>query len=147
MEGKRGRWTNSEGGVGGRELLVVTLGSRLAVGFGSASRVVAPDEVVKDRSGNESSVDLLRLDGVEPIDETRDELAARRAGVVTVDDLGRDRDVDLGGLDDLSEDLEEGVVGLGVGEEGCVLFPGRVEHLAHGVDDLDAVVLRVPRGE
>jgi hypothetical protein len=135
--------TNGESGVGSGELLVVTLSSRLSVRLRRSSSVVAPHEVVKNRSGDESSVNLLRSDGGKPIDETCDELAAGRTGVVAVDDLGGDGDVDLGGLDDLSEDLEECVVGLGVGEEGRVVLPRGVEHLSHRIDGLDAVVLHV----
>lgn len=97
------------------------------------------------RRRDKPRVDLLDVESAQAIDDGANERAARRTGVVAVDDLGGLREVDLGCLDNLLEPGDQGVVAEGVSEESRVGFPRRMEHLAHRVDELDAVILRVDR--
>lgn len=93
------------------------------------------------RRRDEPSVDLLDVESAQAVDDSADKRAARRAGVVAVDDLGGLREVDLGCLDDFLEPRDQGIIAEGIGEKSRVGFPRGMEHLAHWVDELDAVVL------
>lgn len=97
------------------------------------------------RSGDQSRRDGLGADRLQSILESLDETRAGGASVVAVDDGSRNGQVDLGGEDDLLEGGDEGFGAEGVGELGSVGLPGRVEHLSHGVDELDSVVLSKER--
>lgn len=122
------------------KLLVVANLAHFTVRLGRAFCVCAANQVVELRSGEDLVVEMLGADRLERIGEGSNQLVARRTGVAAVDDLGRGGKVDLevGG-----ESLVCGckvLVRSSVDQHGGVGLPVLLEHLTHGVHDLDTIV-------
>lgn len=65
---------------------------------------------------------------------------ARGTSIAAVDDAAGGVEVDLELRSQLLVGLEELLVGGGVDQQRCMGLPVLLEHLAHGIDNLDAVV-------
>lgn len=83
----------------------------------------------------------LRADSLETVFERGDERRAGRTRVASVYNTCGLREVDLDGLDERVERVDE--LGRGVDVRECrgVGLPAGLEHLAAWIDKLDAVVL------
>lgn len=118
--------------VSSSQLLVVALLADLAVLILGTLCVDAADQVVKLRSGEDLVVGDFSVGGSQGIVETSDQAGTRGASVTSKDDSGRGFEVDLEGLDEVVVDLDEVIVGFGVGELSGVLLPRGLEHLTLG---------------
>lgn len=146
---------------GSGQFLVVSLLADLAVFILSSLRVDATDQVVKLRGGEDAVVCRLSFGGSQSIIEASDQARTGSTSIAGEDDSGRGVEVDLECLDEFVVDLNEVVVGFGIGELSGVLLPRSLEHLTlysqseqgkltmertgdgmyHRVDELDTVVL------
>ncbi|KND90179.1 hypothetical protein TOPH_05174 [Tolypocladium ophioglossoides CBS 100239] len=123
-----------------RELLVVASLAGLAVRLGGAFGVDATGQVVQLRRRQDLVVGVLGVGGTQGGGQRNNEAVARGTSITAVDDAARGVDVDLELGGQRLVRLEEVLVGGAVDEAGGVGLPLLLEHLAHGVDDLDAVV-------
>jgi hypothetical protein len=106
-----------------RQLLVVALLADLTVLILSALCVDAADQVVELRGGEDSVVGDLSAGGSQGVVEAFDQAGTGGASVTGKDDSGRGIEVDLERLDEVVVDLDEMIVGLGVGELSSVFLP------------------------
>lgn len=125
---------------GVRELLVVASLADFAVGLGGALGVDAAGEVVELGGGKDPEVGVVDAGGREGVGEGHHEGVARGTGVAAIDDTGRGGQVNLELGGEGLVGVEKLLVGLAVDELGGIGLPLLLQHLAHGVDDLNAVV-------
>ncbi|PNY27137.1 Uncharacterized protein TCAP_02931 [Tolypocladium capitatum] len=123
-----------------RELLVVASLAGLAVRLGGALGVDATGQVVQLRSRQDPVVGVLGVGGIQRGGQGGNEAVARGTGIAAVDDAARGGNVDLELGGQRLVRLEEVLIGGAVDETGRVGLPLLLEHLAHGIDNLDAVV-------
>lgn len=122
------------------QLVVVASLADLAVGLGGALGVDTASQVVQLRGGEDLVVGVLDAGGLESISQGGNQAVARGAGIAAVDNAAGGVEVDLELRSQLLVGLEELLVGGGVDQQRCVSLPVLLEHLAHGIDNLDAVV-------
>lgn len=122
------------------ELVVVASLADLAVRLGSALGVDTASQVVQLGGGEDLVVGVLDTGGLQSISQGSNQAVARGTGIAAVDDAAGGVKVDLELRSQLLVRLEELLVGGGVDQQRCVGLPVLLEHLAHGIDNLDAVV-------
>lgn len=129
---------SADKGVG--ELVVVAGLADLAIGFGGALSIDAAGKIVELGSGEDLVVGVVGVGGFKGVGERRDKGVAGRTSVAAVDNTSRGAQVDLelGGEGLVS--VEQLLVRLAVDELGGISLPMLLQHFAHGVDNLDAVV-------
>jgi hypothetical protein len=161
-EVKGGKGTNRQLAEGRRHLVVVALDGRCAVllELALALGVLSSDEVVQNRGRDDALVarpwllallkadsGFVEADGRQTARESECEALARRPGVTPKDDARLDRGIDLKRVDELLEDTDELGWVAGVADARRMPLPRGLEHLAPGVNQLDAVVgRRIVRG-
>jgi hypothetical protein len=79
---------------------------------------------VQLRGGQDLVVDILDISGLQGVDESGNQRRTRGAGVAREDDTGRVLAIHLEVRGQLLVDVDEGLVGRGVGEGGGILLPG-----------------------
>ena len=109
--------------VSSSQLLVVALLADLAVLILSTLCVDTADQVVKLRGGEDLVVGDFGIGGSQSIVKASNQAGARGTSVTSKDDSGRGVEVDLERLHELVVDLNDMVVGFGVGELSGVLLP------------------------
>lgn len=147
--------------VGRGQLLIVTLLGGLAVFILGALGVDAADEIVELRGSGELVVGVFGGGVGEGFGEALYKTRARSTSVTSEDDTRWGIEIDLQRLDQVVVDGDDGIVALGVGEHGGILFPRGFQHLTlwqkvserkdsvghasmsayHRVDQLDSIVL------
>lgn len=122
------------------ELLVVPHLADLAKRQRGPLAVGGAHQIVQLRGSEDLVVDILGSGSLEGVDEGGNQLVAGGPGVAAVDDLrgGLEVDLQLGGQ--LVVDGDELLVARGVHQGGGIALPVLLKHVAHGVDNLDAVV-------
>jgi len=123
-----------------RHLLIVTLLANLAVGLGGAFGVDATGQVVKLGGGKNLVVGVVGVCGLESIGKSSNEGVAGGTSITTVDNsTGRRKvDLELGGQSLVV--VEKLLIRRRVDELGSKSLPLLLEHLTHGVNDLDTIV-------
>ena len=130
-----------KGFEGTSQLLVVALSAGLTISLGSTSGVEAASDVVELGGGQDAVIGRLCVQNLETVEEGVDKRLSTRAGVASKDDVGGLGEVDLQGADHGANVIDQLLVRLGVGQGGRMSLPGTLEHLSHGIHQLDTIIL------
>lgn len=122
------------------QLMVVSDFADLAVGGRGAFGVGRADQVVQLRSCQDLVVDKLRLSCLQSGGKSRHKGVSGGSSVAAINHLGGGSQIDLEVGRKLVVILNEVFGARGVDELGRIALPVLLEHVAHGIDDLDTVV-------
>jgi hypothetical protein len=127
--------------VSSGQLFVISLHSGLAVSLGGTGSVKAAGKVMQLRSGEDAIVGRMSIQDLESINQGSNQGFTTGAGIASIDNIGGVGEVNLQGADHDVDIVQNLLVCLCVREGGSMSLPGTLEHLSHGINQFDSIVL------